>query len=79
MELARQDHSFVPLQTDVFLKKNGAMESGIVRMGLMRHAAPSVLVYIDAIHMIPMIGMGLGTPWIIKPQATDLGTTNSKM
>ena len=42
MELVSPNYSLVPLVTDVLRKKNGAMESGIARMGLTRHAAPSV-------------------------------------
>ena len=58
MEPASLNYSLVPLLTDVLRQKNGAMESGIVRMGLMRHAAKSVLLYRDAYNLKRSIVVG---------------------
>ena len=58
MEVASPKHSLVPLVTNVLQHLNGAMESGIVRMGLMRHAAKSVLLYRDATNLIRSIVVG---------------------
>ena len=58
MEPASLNYSLVPLVTDVLRQKNGAMESGIVRMGLMKHAAKFVLLYRDATNLKHSIVVG---------------------